>query len=151
MRAPILSAALALMLAAPLGAEPLTITDPWVALAPPTARAHAAFMMVQNTSDAPVTIQGVQAQGYGMAHLHETREVGGIASMAALDQITLAPGAMAQFAPGGLHIMLMRPAAPGEEGAEVTLTLDLASGTRQSVTAPIRRMDHGAAHSGHSH
>lgn len=123
----------------------LTIENAYVPLAPPGVMAHAAFLELTNTGDSPRQLIGVSAEGYAMAHIHQTREQDGIATMSAVDLIEIAPGQTVTFAHGGLHIMLMRPEAPVQAGDEVTLSLEFADGSRTPVAAIVQKPQ------GHSH
>lgn len=134
----------ALILAPSLAfAGDLTVEDPIVPLAPPGAMAHAAFMTVTNTSDAPRQLIGVQAEGYHMAHIHISEEKDGLATMSALHQLEIAPGQTVSFEPGGLHFMLMRPIDAKVAGETVTLTLEFANGETETVDAIVTKMTYG--------
>ncbi|WP_095590212.1 copper chaperone PCu(A)C [Actibacterium ureilyticum] len=122
----------------------LTVSDPVVPLAPPGLMAHSAYMTLTNAGDVPRTLVGVAADGYAMAHIHRSDDSGGVATMSAVDAIAIAPGQSVTFAPGGLHVMLMHPAAPQAEGDTVTLTLQFANGEALPVTATVRRLKHGS-------
>lgn len=125
-------------------AEDLTIDGAIVPLAPPGVMAHAAFMTIENTGAAPRSLIGVRAAGYAMAHLHQSTEAAGIATMSAVHQVQIAPGQRVTLAHGGLHIMLMRPAAPLAEGDAVALELEFANGAVLPVTAVVTRLNHGS-------
>lgn len=138
--------ALVLALMTPMAAlaEPLSVSDAVVALAPPGVMVHAAYFSLENEGPTPRRLIGVRAEGYAMAHLHRSEESGDVATMSAVDVIDLAPGQRVVFAPGGLHVMLMHPASPQLDGATVQLTLVFANGDTQQVLAETRRMQHGS-------
>ncbi|MGV6850076.1 MAG: copper chaperone PCu(A)C [Marinibacterium sp.] len=138
--------ALAAILALPVAAmaDGITIRDPMVPLAPPSARAHAAFMTLTNDGDTARHLVGASAPGYAMTQIHESRETDGIATMSEVNVIEIAPGQTVVFKPGGLHVMLMRPETPVSEGDVVEVTLEFADGTSQTVLAPVRRLRHGS-------
>ncbi|MEM6635814.1 MAG: copper chaperone PCu(A)C [Pseudomonadota bacterium] len=129
--------------AAALGGE-LKIEDPVVPLAPPGAMAHAAYMTITNETDQAQALIGVSAPGYGMVHMHESAEKDGIVTMSSVDLIEIGPGQTVKFTQGGLHIMLMRPEAPIEEGGSVDLQLEFSDGTTQAVEAKVERIMHGS-------
>lgn len=133
------------MAAGAVGAEPLTVEDAWIALAPPGSAAHAGYMTATNGGEAVVSVVGAAADGYAMVHLHESRESGGIATMVAVDQLDVGAGATMTMEPGGLHLMLMRPDVPLEEGAVVPITLTFGDGATQVIEAEVRKRD-GAGH-----
>nr|WP_256368242.1 copper chaperone PCu(A)C [Mangrovicoccus sp. HB161399] len=122
----------------------IAVTEARVALAPPGARTLAAYMVVANAGAAPRALAGVRAEGFAMAHLHHSMEKDGVAMMAAMDQIEIAPGGSVAFAPGGLHVMLMGPRKALAVGNEVVLTLIFADGAEIAVTAPVERIDAGS-------
>ena len=125
-------------------AESLTIENAMVPLAPPGVMTHAAYMTIVNAGETPRNLIGVQAEGYAMAHLHQSMETDGVVTMAALHQLEIAPGQSVTLDHGGLHIMLMRPVAPLAEGAEVALELEFANGAVLPATAVVMRMKHGS-------
>lgn len=126
-------------------ADGLTITDPTVPLAPPGVMAHAAFMQITNTGDSPRQLVGVASPDYAMAHIHETSEQNGVATMSSVDLIEIAPGQTVTFAHGGLHIMLMHPKAVLAEGDIIALSLQFANGAVEPVTATVMRLHrHGS-------
>ncbi|MGB0660228.1 MAG: copper chaperone PCu(A)C [Mangrovicoccus sp.] len=122
----------------------ITVTSPWVALAPPSVKSHAAYLDIRNDGLAARHLVGVKAEGYGMAHLHHSMEKDGVAMMHSMDQMSLDPGQEVSFAPGGLHIMLMMPMGPKAEGDMVDLTLIFADGEELPVVAVVRRPHEGS-------
>ena len=127
----------------------LTIDNPMVPLAPPTAKAHAAYMTITNTGETAKELIGVSAVGYAMAHIHKTEVINDVVSMSAVDLIEIAPGQTVALESGGLHVMLMKPASPLSEGDTVGLTLEFSDGTTEVVEATAIKLKHG--HGGHDH
>ncbi|MEO1306877.1 MAG: copper chaperone PCu(A)C [Pseudomonadota bacterium] len=145
MRFPVIAA---LLLPATAFADGIRVEDPFVPLAPPTARVHAAYITLTNDGAAERQLVSISADGYAMAHLHLSEEKDGVATMSSVDLIALAPGQTVNFEPGGLHIMLMGPANPLAEGETVSLTLEFANGETEAVDAMVMPLGHGA-HEGH--
>ncbi|GGF77419.1 hypothetical protein SAMN05216376_11312 [Mameliella alba] len=139
-------AVLALSLMMPLAASAggLTVSDAFVPMAPPGVMAHAAYFKLTNDSPETRRLIGVRAEGYAMAHLHRSVEMGDVATMSAVDAIDIAPGQRIVFTPGGLHVMLMHPAAKQAEGDTVLLTLTFANGETLPVQVPVTRVRHGS-------
>lgn len=123
----------------------LTVDHAMVPLAPPGSMAHAAFMTITNDGDTTRSLIGVTAEGYKMAHLHQSTETDGVAMMQAMHQLDIAPGQSVTFEHGGLHIMLMHPMSAMTEGDTVPLLLDFANGEKLPVTATVLRMKHGTS------
>ena len=134
------------LLAAPAMAGGLKVESPMVPLAPPGVMAHAAYFTLTNTGDTPRQLIGVSADGYMMAHIHMTEVMDDIATMSSVDVLEIAPGQSVAFERGGLHVMLMRPSAPLEDGGTVALTLQFANGDAFPVEAKVMPMM-GAKHS----
>ncbi len=130
-----------------LVAGDLVVEGPIVPLAPPGAMAHAAYMTLTNTGDVPRQLIGVQAEGYLMAHIHRTELKEDIVSMSSVDLMEIAPGQTVAFEQGGLHVMLMGPESPLENGGTVELTLEFANGETLPVSAKVVPMVAG----GHGH
>ena len=130
-----------------LVAGDLVVDGPMVPLAPPGAMAHAAYMTLTNAGDVPRQLIGVQAQGYLIAHIHRTELKDDIVSMSSVDLMEIAPGQTVAFEQGGLHVMLMRPEGPLENGGTVELTLEFANGETLPVSAKVGPMVVG----GHGH
>lgn len=135
---------LALMMPLPASAGDLVVSGAFVPMAPPGVMAHAAYFHLTNDGNETHRLIGVRAEGYAMAHLHRSDDMGDVATMSAVDAIDIAPGQSIVFAPGGLHVMLMHPAAMQAEGNTVLLTLSFANGDTLAVQAPVRRLRHGS-------
>jgi copper(I)-binding protein len=102
----------------------LTVESPWIRAAPPGAMMLAGYAILRNSGDAPVIVQGATSAAFGDVSLHETVEVGGVERMRALGAVEIAPGADVVLAPGGKHLMLMRPAQATESGTVVKIHFD---------------------------
>lgn len=118
----------------------VTLVEAWIPDAPNSAMTRAAYITLENTGETAIGILGVKADGFHMAHLHETKTAAdGVMTMTSVDEISIAPGARLSMAPGGLHIMLMHPQAPPEGSVDLTLTLT--DGTEMAIEAVIRPRD----------
>ncbi len=126
------------MTAPVLAAKDIKATDAYVPLSPPGSMAQAAYMQLENTTDKVRSVIGVEASGYGMAHLHSSGTKDGVATMAMVHQLDIAPGQSVSLEPGSFHIMLMRPAAMAQVGDTVDLTLLFADGDTLAVAAEVK-------------
>ncbi len=117
----------------------ITIANAIVPLAPKSAMAHAAYMELTNTGDTTRSIIGVTAPNYAMAHLHQSQDTNGIATMTSIDQLDIQPGQTLRLEPGGLHVMLMKPAVPLALGDTVIFEVQFASGDTMTVAADVLR------------
>ncbi len=120
-------------------AADITIANAIVPLAPKSAMAHAAYMELTNTGDTTRSIIGVTAPNYAMAHLHQSQDTNGIATMTTIDQLDIQPGQPLRMEPGGLHVMLIKPAVSLALGDTVIFEVQFASGDTMTVTADVLR------------
>ena len=129
------------LLAGSAAAQELHVMDAWIAEAPPTAGAHAAYVTISNTGDVPGAIVEVEAAGYGAARLHLSEEVNGVATMSPVARLEVPAGEQVEMRPGGLHIMLMGPQDAVDLGDVVPLTLVLEDGAEVPARAEVRPRD----------
>ena len=120
--------------------EGLAVSGAWVREPPPGSAASAAFMTLSNTGTQPVTVTGWEARGFGATMLHETVFDGSTARMVMRESLVVAPGAKVELRPAGLHLMLMKPAAPVTAGGTVAMVLGCARGAL-AVEAPVQKED----------
>ncbi|HZX89097.1 MAG TPA: copper chaperone PCu(A)C [Rudaea sp.] len=114
-----------LALANPAGAAgKLKVEGAWIRTPPPDAVALAGYAELRNSGDAPIIVHGASSADFGAVSIHETTEADGVQRMQALDTVEIAPSANVVFAPGGKHLMLMRPSRPLSPGAVVKIHLD---------------------------
>lgn len=129
----------------------LAVVEAWIPAPPPGAGAQAAYMTLHNLTDKARTITGVSSPQYAGAMLHESTVRDGIAMMAHVDKLPVAPGAMALFQPGGLHVMLMHPKAPVKPGDEVEIRLALEDGGTVVAKAQVRARSQGGTPTADNH
>lgn len=106
----------------------------WIRAAPPTARMLAGYVRLRNPCKAAVALAGARSAAFGEVALHETRIVGGVSQMRHAASLAIAPGRTLALAPGGAHLMLMRPARVPAAGERVRIELLLADGRRLPVS-----------------
>jgi periplasmic copper chaperone A len=117
----------------------LVVDSPWVRAAPPGAMMLAGYALLRNDGDAPVTLVGARSEAFGMTEIHRTVEIDGVARMREATPLTIAPGETLSMAPGGLHVMLMRPRAPLSEGQNLSIVLLLDDGSELAVDFPVQK------------
>ena len=131
---------------------PLEVTGAWVAEAPPGARAQAAYMTVRNVGGAPQALVAASSPACAVVELHRTVDDGTVSRMEKVPRLSIAPGEVATFAPGGLHLMLIDPRDRLAAGSVVPIELRLESGASIGVDARVRRLEPAAgADHRHSH
>jgi copper(I)-binding protein len=121
--------------------SPLVASDAWVRAAASTQMNTAAYMVLQNTTAADVSIVAVTSPAAGVAELHEMREDNGVMRMRKVERLTVPARGTVALKPGGLHVMLFRLTAPLQPGAKVAIGLTTADGSMLTVTADVRPLE----------
>lgn len=104
------------------------ISEGWVRMPPVAMPMMAGFGRIDNPCGNPVAIVGASSAAFGDVSVHETRVVDGVSRMRALPELRIAPGESAVLKPGGLHLMLMQPAASLQPGSKVAVEFRLKDG-----------------------
>lgn len=129
----------------------LTVEGAWVREQADQSAMTAAYFTLCNGTMAPVTLTGLSTELAGLVELHETsRDEKGVVSMAPTGEITLPPGELLVFEPGGKHAMLMSLAGSIKPGDKAALHLQFADGTSVTAEAVARAAVEAAGdHGGH--
>jgi periplasmic copper chaperone A len=114
------------------------VVDGWVRSGPPSMPMMAGFGRIENACDAPVAVVSAHSAQFEAVELHETRIVDGVSRMRAVPKLEIPAGGEATLAPGGLHLMLMRPLAPLAAGERVEIEFALEDGRRVAGTFDVR-------------
>lgn len=116
----------------------LTVSDAWVRAAPPTATVMAGYLTLANPTDQPVTLTAAASPSFERVEMHDMTHENGVMKMRKLDQIEIAAGGTAELAPGGRHLMLIRPQRAFAVGDQIEVTLTVCGEHAQTVTLPVR-------------
>ena len=128
----------------------LDFDDFWVAETPPGAMATAGFARIANAGDAEVTITGAESSACKRIEFHRTETADGIARMIQQSLLTVPSGGALELAPGGIHLMLIGPAAL-HAGERVAITFELADGEKLTREAEVRARGSRADDDPHAH
>jgi copper(I)-binding protein len=144
--------AVALALTTPAFAE-ITIQDAYARVASPTAKAGAAFMVIENSGDADRLI-GAASDVAKKVELHTHKEMGeGVMRMMHVEDGFPIPAAGHHaLARGGDHVMFMGLNHALAHGDVVTVTLTFEQAGDITVEIPVdleRQADHGAMKMSH--
>jgi len=128
---------LGMLLAVPAVAAPakITVTNAWVRALPGNA---AGYFTLTNNGNTTIELVGIKTDACGMAMLHRSSTGGGMASMAMVHSISLAPHDTVKFEPGGYHVMCMDPTPAVKPGKTVTMTLQFTDKTENTVTFAVK-------------
>lgn len=129
--------ALTLVLAAPASAQTFNVTDAWFRALPGKLPAGGYFN-AHNTTRGDLAILGAQSEGCSTVMMHKSSSAGGMSRMEMVDKVDVRAGGKVSFAPGGLHLMCMRPTALMKIGGKVPVVLHLSDGTRVAATFSVR-------------
>ncbi len=123
-----------------VNAGELVVSDPWIRSAPPNAPALGAFMVLENHSDAEVSVVDVHTSlAVGRVELHRTKMADGVMKMVLQKSIPVPAHSSTVLKPGSWHIMLIGPEKVPTMGEVIELTLVLDDGTEQVVAATVRQ------------
>jgi copper(I)-binding protein len=106
-----------------LAAAAIVVEQPEVRASIGAQKTSAAYMSLRNTGPAADRLLGARCDCAASVSIHQTRTVGGVASMAPEGAVTVAPGAVVRFAPGGRHLMLTGVKAPIAAGQKPVIEL----------------------------
>ena len=118
-------------------APTLRAEHPWIRWLPANLPA-AGYVVIANDGGTPARLIGASSAGYGSVMLHRSQEVGGVDRMTAVSGMGVPAHGTAALAPGGYHLMLMKPVHPIKPDDTVKITLRFANGTTLQVDFPVR-------------
>ncbi len=116
----------------------LQINGAWVKLAPPGAKANAAYLQFYNPDKQTVVIESISANCCAHLMLHRTRYENDRAIMEHVDQLTIPAQGHVDLVPGGLHIMLVNAAQPLVVGDNIEMQLHFSNGQQQTIQLPVK-------------
>ena len=130
--------------------ESLQAENAWVPWAPPGLKVHVAYMTIVNRGAIDQIIVSAESTDYERIELHRSVIKDGVSTMEAIGEVKVPANGRIEFAPTGLHLMLIGPRRPPTLDGHVQIVLRLSSGEEVDVSAVIRRRD-DAGHGAHSH
>lgn len=98
----------------------------------------AGYATLVNRGDAELAIVGAVSDAFGRVEVHEMRSDAGVMRMRPVPRLALPAGAAVALQPGGLHLMLMRPARALAAGDRVELGFELSDGSVVPVAFEVR-------------
>ena len=101
----------------------LTIEGAWAPHTGKRTMSAAVYMVIKNQGDKADALVSLETPAAENSMLHESKEVDGVMQMEHVHALSIPAGGMAELAPGGHHVMLMRLAKPLKRGEVFPLTL----------------------------
>lgn len=123
---------LALGLTAPAWAGDLSISEPRVRWLPGDLPL-AGYFELTNTGNEARRLTGAASDAFGRVMIHRSVQADGQSRMEHVGEVIVAPGKGVSFAPGGLHLMLMKRQAELGPGDAVPIELRFDDGERLTV------------------
>jgi len=117
----------------------VSVRNAWIRESPPGNSMMAAYMELRNNTSRPRVLVAASSSGFQRVMIHRTVLKDGMAGMAHLSQIELAPNASLIFAPGGYHLMLMNPKRTLRAGDPVVINLEFRGGLVLPVAFEVRK------------
>jgi copper(I)-binding protein len=121
-------------------ADSVSFVDAYIRLAPPSAPAAGAFMVIRNTGNKATAIVKADNPVSKFTELHTHLHEDGVMKMRPVKSIPVPAGGEAVLQPGGLHIMMIDLKSPLKEGDTVPLTFTFDDGSTKQVAVPIKKM-----------
>jgi len=122
----------------------LRVNDPYVRLAPPSAPASAAFMVITNSGRTDRQLVKALSPVAKTVELHSHVNENGVMKMREVPSIEIKANGQVELKPGSFHIMLIDVKAALNDGDEVPITLSFDDGSTLQIKAPVRKMQASA-------
>ncbi len=143
--------ALAFFLNHSVYASGASVSNAWIAEAPPVSKVMAAYMTISNDSAETVTVLSAESADFGKIEFHQTVNEDGIARMKHQPSLVIPANASLSLEPGGYHMMLFRPARTLRAGDSSSMLLKTSSGKSLTVDIMVKKAAMEASHEHHHH
>ena len=125
--------------------EGIEVRDAWMRSAA-QGENGAIYLIIQNYSETADALVSVSTDDAEVVELHASKMVNDVMQMQMLSSVPLPPGQPVEFAPGGLHIMLVNLARTFEAGDTVEVTFQFQNAPDITLSVPVQI---GPDHSDH--
>ncbi len=139
------AAFLALLPVAAFAADPaptIELSHVWARASASATGNSAAYVTLHNAGTTADTLIGAATDAAAKAEVHQSKMENGVATMAPVPALEIAPGATVEMKPGSYHIMLLGLKAPLAAGQTIALTLSFEHAGAIQTTAKIESMGH---------
>ncbi|MGH8130839.1 MAG: copper chaperone PCu(A)C [Steroidobacteraceae bacterium] len=130
---------LSLFAVAPAYAGELTVSNAWSRTTPPGVSVGVVYLKIYNDTAKSDRLLKLQASVASSAEVHRTEIVEGVARMREVSVLHVAAGEHVEFAPGGMHVMLMGLKRPLVEGQKFDLELLFEVAGPRKVKVALRK------------
>lgn len=112
--------------------------DGWARLPPIDMPVLGGFGVLHNACDSDAVVSSASSPDFESVEVHETRLDDGMMRMREVESLSVPAGESVELAPGGLHLMLMRPTRALSAGEHVELEFVMSDGTRFTTQLEVR-------------
>lgn len=127
------------MLALPVSAENLQITDAWIKNLPTVVPVRAGYMKISNKQSRTITILSLESNAFESIEIHQSIDQDGVTRMQSIASLSIRPGGSLELAPGGFHLMMMNPLEQLIPGKKVAVTLHYQDKKTQTIDMVVRK------------
>lgn len=129
-----------------------TTENGWVPEAPPGVDVMGGYVAIVNKGTRTLTLKKAESPLFAEVQMHTVRKEDGRVRMEPISVVAIPAGATYRFAPGGDHLMLMKPKQKLKVGDNVPMTFDFGQDGRLTFTLPVKRSsEQHADHHGDHH
>ncbi|HEY9900069.1 MAG TPA: copper chaperone PCu(A)C [Pantanalinema sp.] len=122
-----------------LAAASVSVEEPWLREAPPTARVLAGYAGFRNPSDQEDALIEVTTEVADRVEIHTMAMRGGVMRMQPIPFLALPAKGKASLEPGGAHLMIYGPKRALRDGQKVPMTFVFRRGAKVRVEVPVRK------------
>ncbi|VAW98902.1 hypothetical protein MNBD_GAMMA22-1359 [hydrothermal vent metagenome] len=117
----------------------ITLSDAWVADAPPNSKMYAGYLSIKNHSDKTFELITVSSPMFKKIEIHKTQIINNIARMIEQNGLTINKKSATLFTSGDLHLMMIEPKSTIKLGNKITLTFKFKNTLVKSITATVKK------------
>ena len=119
--------------------EGLIFADSWVRALPPGMGMTAGFGTIRNPGAGDIVLTAFGSPEFADVSLHRTEQIDGMSRMREVASLAVPGGGAVELAPGGYHLMLMKPSRAVQAGQSVTLEMTAEDGRVFRFEVPVER------------
>jgi len=120
-------------------ADEIVVKDVWIPEGPPSARASAAFMVIENHTAKEIALVAAKTEAARATELHKMEMRNETMEMKKVERIPIPAHGKVELKSGGLHLMLIGLTKPLKEGDKVSFTLQFSDSTEKTIQAVVRK------------
>ncbi|MBA3581833.1 MAG: copper chaperone PCu(A)C [Gammaproteobacteria bacterium] len=119
---------------------PLGFINPYVAEAPPNAKALAAYVQIKNLGNNDTALASVSSPDFEKVEIHSMSMENGVMHMAEQKNLSIPANSEVILKSGGLHIMLINPKRALKAGDSVEILFTEQNNTTHLIDAQVKRI-----------